>query len=174
MPRRKSWFLIWNFKFFLNLSINQWNSFICHKLFKQSTVQSEAGPQIWELSTWPEQGLCIQLTDVLSRVSSRVTAVHRLFPRGLPRNCFSKHFFAQRPTAYLANVTFLISASGWYLYIETSSPRQPNDKARLISPSITKAKSCLLFFYHMYGYHVNELRVFIFIYVVIYFYLFIY
>jgi hypothetical protein len=44
----------------------------------------------------------------------------------------------------------------------------------LISPSTTKAKSCLLFFYHMFGADVGELRVFIFIYVVIYLFLFIY
>ncbi|CAB4036292.1 RNA-directed DNA polymerase from mobile element jockey, partial [Paramuricea clavata] len=50
------------------------------------------------------------------------------------------------------------SAFGWYLYI---GPRQPNNKARLISPSTTKAKSCLLFFYYMYGYYVNELRVYV-------------
>jgi hypothetical protein len=56
-----------------------------------------------------------------------------------------------------------ISASGWYLYIETSRPRKPNDTARLISPSTTESKSCLRFFYHMYGRDVNELRVFIFI-----------
>ncbi|CAB4028882.1 RNA-directed DNA polymerase from mobile element jockey, partial [Paramuricea clavata] len=52
-------------------------------------------------------------------------------------------------------------ASGWYLYIETSPPRQLNDKARLISPSTTKAKSRLLFFYHMYGADVRELRVYV-------------
>ena len=59
----------------------------------------------------------------------------------------------------LTNITFLISASGWYLFI---GPRGSNDKARLISPSTTETKSCLLFFYHMYGADVNELRVFIF------------
>jgi hypothetical protein len=26
-----------------------------------------------------------------------------LFPRGVPRNCFSRHFFAQQPTAYRGN-----------------------------------------------------------------------
>jgi hypothetical protein len=56
----------------------QLNIFICHILFKLSTVQLEAFPQIWGKSTWPEQGIFIQLTDVLSRASSRVTSVHRL------------------------------------------------------------------------------------------------
>jgi hypothetical protein len=74
----------------------------------------------------------------------------------------------------LTNIMFLISASGWYLYIEASSPRQTNDKARLITPSIREAKSCLLFFYYMYGIDVGKLQVFIFIYVFIYFYLYIF
>ncbi|CAB4026219.1 RNA-directed DNA polymerase from mobile element jockey, partial [Paramuricea clavata] len=61
----------------------------------------------------------------------------------------------------LTNVPFLISVSDWYLYIKASSPRQPNDTARLISPSTTQAKSCLLFFYHMYGNHIGKLRVYV-------------
>ncbi|CAB3992973.1 MAM and LDL-receptor class A domain-containing 2-like [Paramuricea clavata] len=50
------------------------------------------------------------------------------------------------------------TASGWYLFINRW---QPNKKARLISPSTTKAKSCLLFFYHMFGYNTKELRVYV-------------
>ena len=37
-----------------------------------------------------------------------------------------------------------------YIYIETSSPRQPGDTARLESPWI-RGPQCMTFFYHMYG-----------------------
>ncbi|CAB4045387.1 MAM and LDL-receptor class A domain-containing 2-like, partial [Paramuricea clavata] len=56
------------------------------------------------------------------------------------------------------NVFEFVPTSGWYLYIEASSPRRPNDKARLISPSTAETKSCLLFFYHMYGHDVGKLQ----------------
>jgi hypothetical protein len=85
MPSRKSWFLIW--------------IFICHKLFKLITVQSEAGPQIWELSSWPEQGLCIQLTDVLSR------AVHRLTTRSDLVSLILQGFATKHGTIYLTGRT---------------------------------------------------------------------
>jgi hypothetical protein len=85
MPRRKSWFLIW--------------IFICHKLFKLITVQSEAGPQIWELSSWPEQGLCIQLTDVLSR------AVHRLITRSDIVSLILQGLATKHGTIYLTGRT---------------------------------------------------------------------
>lgn len=49
------------------------------------------------------------------------------------------------------------------MYIETSYPRQPNDTAGLVSPSITKSGSsaCVLFWYHMFGPHVNALNVYL-------------
>ena len=37
-----------------------------------------------------------------------------------------------------------------YAYIETSSPRQPGDTARLESPWI-RGPQCMTFFYHMHG-----------------------
>ena len=37
-----------------------------------------------------------------------------------------------------------------YVYIETSSPRQPGDTARLESPWM-RGPQCMTFFYHMYG-----------------------
>lgn len=54
---------------------------------------------------------------------------------------------------------------GWYVYIETSSPRRPNDTARIVSPTIAgngtvKAIRCVSFWYHMYGPHVDELRLY--------------
>ena len=50
------------------------------------------------------------------------------------------------------------------MYIETSWPRQPNDKAWLQS-GMVKATSgtsgrCLKFWYHMWGAHVNRLNVY--------------
>ena len=53
-------------------------------------------------------------------------------------------------------------AMGWFAYIETSSPRRPNDTARLISNSqVTTSRQCLNFWYHMYGAHVNQLNVYL-------------
>ncbi|CAH3189514.1 unnamed protein product, partial [Porites evermanni] len=44
------------------------------------------------------------------------------------------------------------SSVGYYMYIETSSPRRPGDKAMLASPKYSSARGkCLQFWYHMYG-----------------------
>ena len=50
---------------------------------------------------------------------------------------------------------------GHYIYIETSAPRRPGDKARLTSPSYPAATNseCLQFYYHMYGIHIGTLNV---------------
>ncbi|CAF0808194.1 unnamed protein product, partial [Brachionus calyciflorus] len=51
---------------------------------------------------------------------------------------------------------------GHYMYIETSSPQKPGQKARLITEKITKTPNgvCLNFWYHAYGATVNTLNVF--------------
>ncbi|EDO47787.1 predicted protein [Nematostella vectensis] len=53
---------------------------------------------------------------------------------------------------------------GYYIYIETSSPRQPNDKAwlqsGLVQPTTGNSGKCLKFWYHMYGDHVDTLNVY--------------
>lgn len=47
------------------------------------------------------------------------------------------------------------------MYIEASSPRRPNDTARLESPLLGSGdKTCLRFWYHMYGTHINTLNVY--------------
>ena len=55
-------------------------------------------------------------------------------------------------------------AKGSYVYIETSWPRKANDSAAIISPTIsgngTKQTYCMWFAYHMYGPHVNTLKVY--------------
>ena len=57
---------------------------------------------------------------------------------------------------------FVISAKGWYMYIETSAPRVTNDTARLVSQTIqARTAYCFSFWYHMYGAHVNRLNVYI-------------
>ena len=55
-----------------------------------------------------------------------------------------------------------IQGQGYYAFIETSSPRRPNDTARLESPSIPgrALPACLRFWYHMYGPEVNTLNVY--------------
>jgi len=51
------------------------------------------------------------------------------------------------------------SGSGKYIYIETSSPRKPDDKAVVIFNGYTGGPACLSFYYHMYGKNVNQLNV---------------
>lgn len=53
--------------------------------------------------------------------------------------------------------------SGYYMYIETSFPRKPNDKAWLISPKYTPAPNgkCFNFWYHMSGRHIGSLNVYL-------------
>ena len=47
------------------------------------------------------------------------------------------------------------------MYIETSSPRRPGDKAKLILTVPNNGEmSCLSFYYHMYGATVETLNVF--------------
>ncbi|XP_031550202.1 chymotrypsin-like elastase family member 2A [Actinia tenebrosa] len=50
---------------------------------------------------------------------------------------------------------------GWYIYIETSSPRLNKEEARLISPPISNTNgNCLAFYYSMYGLNVRTLNVY--------------
>ncbi|CAH1242850.1 MDGA1 [Branchiostoma lanceolatum] len=53
------------------------------------------------------------------------------------------------------------NSSGYYMYIETSSPRRQGHKARLISPSYRPYPDgqCLMFWTHMYGDHIGTLTV---------------
>lgn len=55
-----------------------------------------------------------------------------------------------------------IAGSGYYMYIETSAPRRPGDKARLISPAVNgAAPMCLKFWYHMFGTHIKSLNIYL-------------
>ncbi|XP_013397768.1 MAM and LDL-receptor class A domain-containing protein 1-like [Lingula anatina] len=50
---------------------------------------------------------------------------------------------------------------GYYIYIETSSPRVVNDTARISTPRFqVKGRQCLEFWYHMYGQHIGTLNVY--------------
>ena len=52
-------------------------------------------------------------------------------------------------------------ATGFYMYIETSFPRKPNDTARFESAMVPATQQkCLQFWYHMYGPHVDTLNVY--------------
>ena len=55
-----------------------------------------------------------------------------------------------------------LSFVGYYMYIESSSPQKPGDRARLISPTYPAAKEyqCLQFYYHQYGADIGSLNVF--------------
>nr|CAB3263601.1 MAM and LDL-receptor class A domain-containing protein 1-like [Phallusia mammillata] len=52
------------------------------------------------------------------------------------------------------------SDNGHYMFIEASRPRQPGDKARLVSPLMEPTTGqCLEFYYHMFGVGAGELQV---------------
>ena len=70
------------------------------------------------------------------------------------------HFVSKLPFDIYFIISFL--GSGHYAFIEASSPRRPNDTARLVSPSIPQTGgACLFFWYHMYGTHINTLNVYV-------------
>lgn len=54
----------------------------------------------------------------------------------------------------------LPTSIGYYMYIETSFPRQPGDYAKLNSPKLQfSGSTCLKFYYHMYGASMGTLTV---------------
>ena len=68
--------------------------------------------------------------------------------------CLSIYPFLRRPA--------FTPGQGWYVFMEASAPRRPNDTARLVSPQISdNSPRCLSFYYHMYGMHINLLNVYL-------------
>ena len=66
--------------------------------------------------------------------------------------------FTFRLICKLSHIFFFVT--GYYMYIETSSPRQQGDNARLRSPNLPfSGNMCLTFYYHMYGVHMGTLNV---------------
>lgn len=56
---------------------------------------------------------------------------------------------------------FTHTAAGFYIYIETSSPRVSGEKARLESDIAPPTpETCLEFWYHMYGDDIDALNVY--------------
>jgi len=54
--------------------------------------------------------------------------------------------------------------AGWYLYIETSKPRRPGDRARVLTPLLRgnpDVARCLRFSYDMYGSTIGFLNVYV-------------
>ena len=62
----------------------------------------------------------------------------------------------------LSNINFLTSccyfSPGQYVFIETSTPQKPFDKARLLRYG--SGEACMTFFYHMYGSDIGSLIVY--------------
>ena len=58
--------------------------------------------------------------------------------------------------------SFCFPFQGYYVFIETSSPRRQGDKARLLSQQFngTNAGSCFTFWYHMYGFTIGTLNLY--------------
>uniref|UniRef100_A0A8C6T6G2 MAM domain-containing protein n=1 Tax=Neogobius melanostomus TaxID=47308 RepID=A0A8C6T6G2_9GOBI len=73
---------------------------------------------------------------------------------------WTRHSAASRDSKYTPNTgpsaDHRGDKGGHYLYIETSRPRVPGDKARLLTPTY-----CFSFYYHMYGKHIGSLIVFL-------------
>jgi len=60
----------------------------------------------------------------------------------------------------VVNISHLPICTGSYMYIETSSPRQLGDNAKLNSPKLKfNGNMCLKFYYHMYGADIGTLNV---------------
>uniref|UniRef100_A0A672HKD1 MAM domain containing glycosylphosphatidylinositol anchor 2a n=1 Tax=Salarias fasciatus TaxID=181472 RepID=A0A672HKD1_SALFA len=85
---------------------------------------------------------------------------------------WTRHSAATRDTKYTPNTGPSTdrtgSKQGFYMYIETSRPRQDGDKARLLSPTFNMNSKggnspayCFAFFYHMYGKHIGALNVYL-------------
>ncbi|XP_025084916.1 MAM and LDL-receptor class A domain-containing protein 1-like [Pomacea canaliculata] len=54
------------------------------------------------------------------------------------------------------------TATGHYMYIESSTPQHPGDRARLVSPTYPPTiGSCLSFYYNMYGLTMGTLKVYL-------------
>ena len=56
------------------------------------------------------------------------------------------------------NLSLSHHKQGYYMFIETSSPRRKGDNAILLSQQQSGVK-CLSFWYHMYGPHVDKLMI---------------
>lgn len=84
------------------------------------------------------------------------------------KNCPKSWILATIPWCTRLEDTFvnfyaLYSFTGYYMYIETSLPRKPNDKAWFLSPQYPAAPNgkCLNFWYHMSGSHIGTMNVYI-------------
>lgn len=89
---------------------------------------------------------------------------------------WTRHSAASRDSKYTPNTgpssDHRGDKGGHYLYIETSRPRIPGDKARLLTPTFNNPAPntpsnpaspayCFSFYYHMYGKHIGSLNVFL-------------
>ena len=62
---------------------------------------------------------------------------------------------------FFSFICFCFSFSaGYYVYIETSSPRVLYDRAILKFKGVNRKTVCLSFYYHMYGVHVRALNLY--------------
>ena len=59
-------------------------------------------------------------------------------------------------------INFINTFQGYYMYIETSSPRVPGDNAKIQRGGlIFTGNTCIRFFYHMYGASIGTLNIFL-------------
>ncbi|MBN3298834.1 MDGA2 protein, partial [Amia calva] len=88
---------------------------------------------------------------------------------------WTRHSAATRDTKYTPNTGPSSDRSGskqgFYMYIETSRPREKGDTARLLTPTfnvapknpygVTNSAYCFSFYYHMYGRHIGTLNAYL-------------
>ena len=58
------------------------------------------------------------------------------------------------------NLNHICIFLGQYIFIETSSPRTPGQKAWLVSDYFNKTAECFTFWYHMYGSSIGSLNIY--------------
>ena len=56
-------------------------------------------------------------------------------------------------------MSFQKTSQGYYVYTESSRPRERNDDARLLTPKLRPGSYCVQFAYHMYGTSVGSIEI---------------
>ena len=94
-----------------------------------------------------------------------MTSLKSVFIRCCFHKSFPFHICSHPPLIHGLSdciVFDMFALGGYYMFIESSSPRAPGDLARLFSPAINGASPmCVQFWYHMYGPHINALNVYL-------------
>ena len=76
--------------------------------------------------------------------------------------CIYSYYHTSSTTLFHSKFYVIDIFSGHYMYIETSAPVRPGQKARLLSQLVNPSGStCISFYYHMYGRNIANLNVYV-------------